>query len=366
MAKRKSKKQPASSDPAQIQKDIDCLDKKIVELSNERAALFESLADIRRESNKPAFDLDKENGATQKLVDGSKGPLDNEAVRGILRELNSGSRANVARQRVAYLGPEFSYSYLAATGHFGTSVELVPVGTIKAVFEEVDDGQSDFGIVPIENSTDGRIVDTLGMFARTPVRICGEVELNIHHTLLGQGDRSEIQEVHSKPQALSQCREWLTQHLPGAKTVETSSTTAAAKAAAESSTIAAIASRQAGVQYKLEVLAANIEDNKNNVTRFAVIGNESPRRTGNDKTSIMFELAHKPGALADSMSIFKRNRLNLTWIESFPMSGSKNEYLFFVELEGFESDMKVKRALAALEKKTVRLVVLGSYAKHAS
>ncbi len=360
MAKRTTKKKSASSDAAKIEKAIEKLDRELVKLSNERAKLYQSLDGAERIR---MFDLDKESRSIEKLVDANRGPLDSQCVRAVLRELNSGSRALVALQRVAYLGPQYSYSYLAACERFGTSVEIVPVSTIKAVFEEVQDGQSDFGIVPIENSTDGRIVDTLGMFAQMPVRICGEVEFPIHHYLLGKGSRGDIREVYSKPQALSQCREWISHHLPSAKVVESSSTTAAAEAAGKSKVVAAIASREAGIQYGLDVLAANIEDNKNNVTRFAIIGNQSPSRTGHDKTSIMFELAHKPGALADAMSIFKRNRLNLTWIESFPMSGLKNEYLFFVELEGFESEMKVKRTLAALEKKTVRLVVLGSYAK---
>jgi chorismate mutase/prephenate dehydratase len=187
--------------------------------------------------------------------------------------------------------------------------------------------------------------------------------MRIHHFLLGKCDLGRVREVHSKPQALSQCREWLSRHLPKVRTRTTASTTAAAESAAKKAGVAAIASKQAGVNYDLDVIAANIEDNPNNLTRFVVIGTEVAPRSGNDKTSLMFELTHQPGALADAMVVFKRSRLNLTWIESFPKQGSTNEYLFFVELEGHQADLLVRRAIRALEKKTVRIDVLGSYAK---
>ncbi len=200
------------------------------------------------------------------------------------------------------------------------------------------------------------------MFTRVRVQISGEVQLRIHHTLLGRGSRSQIKKVCSKPQALSQCRGWLAKNMPSAELVATTSTTAAAERAVAEQDVAAIASRQAGVQYGLEVLAANIEDNKANITRFAVIGDSSAARSGNDKTAMLFQLPHKPGALADAMNVFKRKRLNLTWIESFPLVGQPNEYLFFVELQGHEKDLRVRQALSTLEKKTELLEVLGSYA----
>ena len=290
-----------------------------------------------------------------------KGPLAAEDLRAVFRELDSATRALVRVHRVAFLGPEFSYSHLAAIAQFGHSSELIPVSTIGGVFESVENGDAQFGVVPIENSTDGRIVDTLDCFVRSPVQICGEVPMPIHHNLLAQRTLTDVQEVHSKPQALSQCRNWLTRHLPGARQVASSSTTAAAQAAAQNPHVAAIASKQAGINYGLTIVGANIEDNPDNVTRFAIIGKQLAERTGNDKTSLMFELAHQPGALADAMTIFKRNRLNLTWIESFPKKGSQNEYLFFVELEGHSDDAAVKRALRAMDNKTVRIEILGSY-----
>jgi len=293
------------------------------------------------------------------------GPLSVDCVRAVFRELTSGARSLMAPLHVAYLGPRYSFSHLAAVERFGASVELIPVSTIGAVFEEVQSGQADRGLVPLENSTDGRIVDTLDMFARISVKICGEVQLRIHHNLLSKCERSDVREVFSKPQALSQCRNWLAKHVPQAQIVEIGSTAAAAEQAYEKAGVAAIASRQAATHYGLNIIANAIEDNKDNITRFAVIGDEPALRTGNDKTALMFEIPHQPGALADVMVIFKRSKLNLTWIESFPLRGGKNEYMFFVEFEGHYTEAKSKRALASLERKVVDIEVLGAYAKTA-
>ncbi len=266
-------------------------------------------------------------------------------------------------QPIAYLGPIYSYSYLAAVKHFGQAASLVPVATIAAVFEELVRHQAAFGVVPIENSTDGRVVDTLGMFARWPVRVCGEVLLPVHHCLLGRCPRGEITEVYSKPQALSQCRGWLSQHVPDARLIEVASTAAAARLAADKQGVAAIASFEAGIHHGLEVIDENIEDSSHNVTRFAVIGNRPCEPSGHDKTSLMFQLKHQPGALADAMVTFRESKINLTWIESFPLADHPNEYLFFVELEGHEKSKPIASALQKLGKQTLRLEVLGSYAR---
>ncbi len=295
------------------------------------------------------------------LVSAVPGPLPERTVRAILRELESGCRSTVRQLRIALLGPQYSYSHLAALHRFGQGMEFVPVGSIAAVFEEVDSGHCEFGLVPIENSTDGRIADTLDMLTRMPVRICGEVEMRIHHTLLGKCRREDVREVYSRPQALSQCRNWLAKHLPQARSIEVPSTSTAAQLAGSKPGAAAIASRQAGVHYGLDVLAENIEDNPANTTRFAVIGDQASPRTGDDRTAIMLQTEHRFGALVDVLQVFKRNRLNLTWIESFPVPESDRAYLFFVELEGHESDLRVRRALRSLESKTLRLEVLGSF-----
>ena len=266
-------------------------------------------------------------------------------------------------QAIAYLGPIYSYSYLAAVKHFGQAASLVPVASIAAVFEELVRSQAAFGVVPIENSTDGRVVDTLGMFARWPVRVCGEVLLPVQHCLLGRCPRGEITEIYSKPQALSQCRGWLSHHVPDARLIEVASTAAAARLAADKDGVAAIASFEAGIHHGLEVIDENIEDNSHNVTRFAVIGNRPCEPTDRDKTSLMFQLKHQPGALADAMVTFRESKINLTWIESFPLPSHPNEYLFFVELEGHEKSKPVASALQKLSKQALRLEVLGSYAR---
>jgi len=363
MAKRTVPKRKTSQATAkELRRKVDKLSRDLVKQLNEHARLSEKLSRLLHEEGEPLYDVETEHQTLRQVAGSTRGPLSERCIRAVFRELLSGSRALLKPLRVAYLGPTYSYSHLAAIERFGTSAELVPVATIPAVFEELNRAHVDFGVVPIENSTDGRVVDTLGMFTRLSARICGEVQLRIHHHLLGKCERGEIKEVYSKPQALSQCRDWLSKHLPLARTVEMTSTSAAAQLAAEKYGAAAIASMQAAVSYGLNVIAESIEDNKNNVTRFAVISDHEGRRTGRDKTAVMFELGHTPGTLADAMSIFKRNRLNLTWIESFPMPGTKNEYLFFVEMEGHQNDTKVKRALSSLERRTVRLEILGSYA----
>jgi chorismate mutase/prephenate dehydratase len=346
---------------AGVESKLQRLDRELVKLVSERAQLAAKLGRMKQEAGQPAFVLGQEEELLTRLTGLNKGPLPNECLRAMLRELVSGSRALLRPLRIAFLGPLYSYSHLAAIHRFGQSVEFAPVGTIAAVFEEVNRGHSNYGIVPIENSTDGRIADTLDMFTRLPVKICAEVMLPIHHTLLGKCPRTEVKEVYSKPQALSQCRNWLAKHLPAARMIEVTSTTTAAQLAAEKPGAAAIASLEAGVFYGLSVLAEQIEDNPDNATRFAIINDRSAPRTGHDKVALMFQTEHRFGALVEALAIFKRNRLNLTWIESFPVAGSARTYLFFVELEGHEVDPRVRRAVQSLEKKTLRLEILGSY-----
>ncbi|MGD0901246.1 MAG: prephenate dehydratase [Thermoguttaceae bacterium] len=334
------------------------IDAQLLALIQERAQLVVKAAEA---SGPAAFVSGLDEQSLAKLLEKAGGPLPRRCLRAVFRELTSGCRWLVQPTRVAFLGPLYSYSHLAAVHRFGRSVEFVPVGTIPAVFEEVNRGHSDFGLVPVENSTDGRIADTLDMFTRLPVRICGEVQLQIHHTLLGKCPRTEVQEIYSKPQALSQCRNWLAKHLPAARPIEVTSTSTAAQLAAEKPGAAAIASLQAGIEYGLGVLAENIEDNPGNTTRFAVIGDILPERTGDDRTAILFQMEHRPGTLADAMNIFKRNKLNLTWIESFPVPHSHRAYLFFAEMEAHQTDRRFCRAMEMLRRKALRLEILGSF-----
>jgi chorismate mutase/prephenate dehydratase len=351
---------------AQLQK----LDRQIVELLNLRAA-----AELESSTTAAGALGAADAVLLNHIADTNDGPLSASAIQNVFRELLSGIRAARRPQRVAYLGPEYTYSHLAAIARFGQSAELTPVGSIAAVFDEVEQANAEFGVVPIENSTDGRVADSLECLARPHARagaggdsvratqICGEVPLRIHHCLLGVGKRTDVRRVCSKPQALSQCRNWLSAHLPHAKLEPTASTAEAASLAAAEPDTAAIAAEQAAVNHGLTVLARNIEDNPDNVTRFAVIGTKAADRTGRDKTALVFEAPHQPGALADAMAIFKRQRLNLTWIESFPIPQERGRYLFFLEFQGHPADAAVEKAIAALRKKSLRLVLLGSYAE---
>ncbi len=289
---------------------------------------------------------------------------DRDTVIHILSELAQREYNELKPSTVAFLGPIYSYSHLATSQYFGANITLLPVTTIANVFDDVIRENADFGIVPIENSTDGRIVDTLNVLSRSPVSICGEINLPIHHTLLSRESMQAITEVYSKPQAISQCREWLAKHLPDAQLIDTPSTTVAAEIASQSDGGAAIASQLAGAHYGLNAIAEKIEDRQGNITRFAILGNEFPKPTGNDKTTLIVELAHAPGSLADAMTSFKKHRLNLTWIESFPKPNHPSEYLFFIELEGHRSDPPVEAALQALRRKTQRVSILGSFPKH--
>lgn len=344
--------------PAQRQ--IDKLDREILALINERARIAAERASNHRSSYHGLQD------ALAHIDDISRhacGPLTAGAVHAVFREIVSGTQKAIQSTTVAYLGPEFTYSHLAAIERFGQSAELVPVATIAAVFEEVERGQANFGMVPIENSTDGRVADALECLSRSPVKICGEVPLRIRHCLLANCGRNEIKRIYSKRQPFSQCRNWLSQHLPDVPLIDVASSADAARKAAEEKSSAAIASEQAGVNHGVAVLVHSIEDNPDNVTRFAVISQEMGSRTGNDKTSIVFEIDHQPGALADAMGIFKKQRLNMTWIESFPLPGQRGRYVFFVEFQGHATELRARRALAALAKRAVRLTVLGSYAQ---
>ncbi|MBM4011132.1 MAG: prephenate dehydratase [Planctomycetes bacterium] len=347
---------------ANLRSRIDTVDRQLVRLMNQRAEVAREIGHLKQSTGQQAYDPSREELVLERVASANAGPLSDESVKAVFRELISGSRAIEQHIRVAHLGPAWTYSHLAALHRFGSAVDFVPVASISAAFEEVLAGHSHYGVVPLENSTDGRIADTLDNLSRLPARICAEVPLRIHHTLLASCDRSAVREVYSRPQALSQCRNWLARHLPSARLVEVASTSAAAEMAAGRDDAAAIASRQAGVHYGLAVLAENIEDIAGNTTRFAVIGHADSARTGRDKTSLMFEIEHKPGGLADALAIPKRQKLNLTWIESFPLAGEAGGYVFFVELEGHRSDLRVRRAIAALEKRCKRVVVLGSYA----
>jgi chorismate mutase / prephenate dehydratase len=360
---------------------IDKFDLQILKLVNERAAVAAEIGRLKNDHGSEVFSPAREEEVLQNVLaanDKNKGPLDAQAVRAIFREIMSASRSLQKVLKVAYLGPEYSFSHLAAVERFGQAVEFMRVGSIAAVFEEVNRGHADFGVVPLDNSTDGRVADTLDMFLRLPqLKISAEVRLRIHHHLMANCEQQDIRRVYSKPQALSQCRAWLSKNVPHASLIEVTSTAAAAELVQREPGAAAVASRQAAVRYGLRILFENIEDSPTNETRFAVIGLQKCPRTGHDKTVVMFRVSHEPGALANALDVFRQTKINLTWIESFPVrpgtaaaagdtppqarGQAKPEYAFFIDFEGHVEDTKVTRALKALQDHCQEVTVLGSF-----
>jgi chorismate mutase/prephenate dehydratase len=344
---------------------IDKLDVQIVKLINERAAIAGEIGRAKAEQGEDIFAPAREEEVYQNVIQANeknKGPLDEATVRAVFREIMSGARALQKVLKIAYLGPEYSFSHLAAVERFGQAVEFVPVASIAAVFEEVNREHVDFGVVPIENSTDGRVSDTLDMFLKMKhLVICGEIRLRIHHNLVANCEHQEIRRIYSKPQALSQCRNWLSKNVPHALLKDVSSTATAAELAQREPGAAAVASRQAAVKYGLRILFSQIEDSPHNETRFAVIGHQKANKTGHDKTAVMFRLPHNPGSLVEALDVFKQNKINLTWIESFPAQTPKPEYLFFVDFEGHQDDSKVGKAIKALSEHCLELTILGSF-----
>lgn len=351
---------------AGLRGEIDRIDKELVALLNHRAEVALQIGQVKQKQGQEVWSPAREDEVIARALGTSRGPLPEETLRLIFRELMSGSRSLQRTLRVACLGPRYSYSHLASVAKFGEAVEHVPVGSIAAVFEEVNRRHVQFGIVPLENSTDGRIADTLDMFARLPgLKIRAEVRLRVHHCLLGRCEWGQVQRVYSKAQALSQCRHWLGKNLPQARLVDVVSTAAAAEHASREEFAAAVASRAAGEAYHLNVLAPNIEDQVHNVTRFAVIGERAEQRTGRDKTSLMLRLPNEAGSLVKAIVPFDKAGVNMTWIESFPAPegpGERNpSYLFFIDVEGHVDDEPLARAVDAVRKRCVRLDVLGSY-----
>lgn len=351
---------------ANLRGEIDRIDKDLVALLNRRAEIALEIGQVKNQQGLEIWSAAREEEVIARALTASEGPLPQETLRIIFRELMSGSRSLQRNLRVACLGPKYSYSYHAAVAKFGEAVEHVPVGSIAAVFEEVNRRHVQFGVVPLENSTDGRIADTLEMFVRLPgLKIRAEVRLRIHHCLLGRCEWGLVQRVYSKGQANSQCRHWVSKNLPQARIIDVVSTAAAAEHASREEYAAAIASRAAGEAYGLKVLAENIEDQPHNVTRFAVIGERSEERTGRDKTTLMLRLPNQAGSLAKAIAPLEKNGVNMTWIESFPISieptGKNPNYLFFIDIEGHADDDVVKLSIDQVKKRCERLEILGSY-----
>jgi chorismate mutase/prephenate dehydratase len=345
-----------------LRKKIDHVDKKIVELLNERASLARQIGQTKSLNGQEIFVASREKEIFQRISALNRGPLPEKSVRSIYREILSASRSLEAPLNVAYFGPEATYTHMAARERFGSSTNYVSMPGIADVFQEVKQGRADYGVVPIENSTEGVVTHTLDMLVEADVKICAEVILEVHHYLLScSGKAEDILRIVSHPQALAQCRRWLTSKYPNARVNEAPSTAQAAQMAAADPSLAAVASSLAKELYGLETVEANIEDQANNITRFLVIGGQTPRPSGEDKTSIVISVKDEVGVLHRMLDPFARNRINLTKIESRPLKQKPWEYLFFLDLQGHIEEPRIQRAIKKLEKSCLFIKILGSY-----
>jgi chorismate mutase/prephenate dehydratase len=350
---------------APLRLQIDQLDQQIVELLNTRARVVVEIGRIKQQLKTPIYMPDREKAVLEKVRQLNTGPLSDRCIQAVYRELMSGSFEVERPQRIGFLGPEGTFSHAAAAMKFGSSVDYVPLSAITAVFEEVVRGHVDYGLVPVENSIGGGVVDTLDAFLQSSAKICAEVLITIHHNLLANEPWEKITKICSKAQVFSQCRNWLSATAKERATVPVDSTTTAAQMALAGNGVAAIASKHAAGLYGLNVLFENIEDHPDNVTRFFVIGREPARKTGDDKTAIMFTTAHKPGALAEVLDVFKENGINLTDIEKRPSKKVNWEYYFFIDAQGHQDDAGMKTAIEQAKKHCLQLTVLGSYPRAA-
>ncbi|ODS34630.1 MAG: chorismate mutase [Candidatus Scalindua rubra] len=330
---------------------IDVLDSKIVDLLNERANIVKEIGSIKKRTNSQVYAPDREKQIYERISAGNKGPLSNKCLFAIYRELMAGSLVLEKPIKVSYLGPEGTFSYFAAMEKFGTSVEYLPLNGIDSVFREVSNERSDYGIVPVGNTTEGGIRETLNMFIECDVKVCAEIIMPVHHNLMANCKINEIKKIYSKPQVFSQCKLWLTNNFERVDLLDVGSTTEAAKIAAKERNTAAIAHSEVAQIYGLKILRHNIEDYSNNITKFFVLSREFSLPTGNDKTAIMCYIRNEAGALFKILEPFKKYKINLTDIEPLPTRKKAWDYCFFVDFVGHAFDEKVKKTLKEVNKK---------------
>jgi len=347
---------------------IDSLDEKIQSLIAERARYAKEIGVLKGlTSTADFYRPEREAQVLRKVVERNHGPLRNEEMVRLFRELMSACLAQEEPLKVAYLGPEGTFTQSAVLKHFGHSVHALSVPTIDEVFHEVEGGTADFGVAPIENSSEGTVnIHTLDMFLTSPLKVCGEIELRIHQHLLGRmEDIKDIKRVCSHPQSLAQCRAWLTQHLPDVEKVPVASNAEAARRARDEEGTAALAGDAAAKVYGLHILFSAVEDSEDNSTRFVVVGRKLFPASGNDKTSMLVSATgtEGPGVLLHLLGPLARFGVNMTRIESRPSRKRKWDYVFFVDLDGHAEDEPVRRALEEIKSKASLFKVLGAYPK---
>jgi chorismate mutase/prephenate dehydratase len=346
----------------ELRKSIDAVDDELLRLLNERARLVKEVGAEKTRMQQPFYVPDRERQILERLQEHNPGPFPTDAIRPVFSEIISACLSLEAPIRVAFFGPEATFTHMAARSRFGLSARYVPAATIQGVFADIDKGVAELGVVPIENSTEGVVNSTLDMFMESELKISAEIVLRVSHCLLNRsGQLDEVQKVYSHPQALAQCRTWLSANLPKAALIEVASTALAARLAKDDPQSAAVASELAGHLYDLRVARRKIEDEVYNVTRFLVIGHAEAVRTGRDKTSLMLSVKDQPGVLYHVLQPLADEGVNLTRIESRPSRRRAWDYVFFLDLDGHVSDLPVQRAIGRLSDSCEQVKVLGSY-----
>ncbi len=349
---------------AELRTDIDGVDRAIQDLLNKRACLARAIAEAKHANGETAdfYRPEREAAVLQKVIERNEGPLPDEEVARLFREIMSACLAFQRPLQIAYLGPAGTFTQAAALKHFGHSVTTVPFGTIDQVFREVEAGEAHYGVVPVENSTEGVVTHTLDSFLHSPLKICGEVSVRIHHYLWSMVQRREdISVIYSHHQSLAQCRRWLDDNLPEVVRVGVGSNADAARRAAAEAGAAAVAGEVAGEIYGLRAMAANIEDEPNNTTRFLVVGNREVPPSGSDKTTLILSTENRAGALATLLQPLCRQNVSMTRIESRPSRRAIWDYVFFIDVLGHQHDTQLRSALDEIGGQASFLKVLGSY-----
>ncbi|WP_290518109.1 prephenate dehydratase [Alcanivorax sp.] len=350
-----------------LRNQIDELDQQLQNLLNERATLAHKVAEVKTatDPNPVFYRPEREAQVLRQVKERNQGPLDGETMARFFREVMSACLALEQRMKVAFLGPEGTFTQQAALKHFGHAVESLPLGAIDEVFREVESGAANYGVVPVENSTEGVVNHTLDTFMTSSLKICGEVELRIHHHLLaGEHTRQDkVTRVYSHQQTLAQCRQWLDAHMPGVERIAVSSNAEAARRLKDEWNALAIAGEMAEELYGLTAVQRNIEDRPDNTTRFIIIGRQDTPASGCDKTSLMISGKNRPGLLYEVLSPFREEGINLTRLESRPSRTANWSYVFFVDCEGHKEDATLQAVLDKLEAAGNTIKLLGSYPK---
>ena len=342
-------------------KAIDNYDAHIVKLLNERTRHVLAIGEIKLKAGEEIYAPHRERAVLQRLCRRNAGPITNESLRAIYREIMSSALSLEKSLTVAYLGPEATFTHQAAIRRFGSSLRYSAQKTIAEVFTDVSKNRADYGVVPVENSTEGVVTHTLDMFVDSELKIVAQIILAIQHCLLSHVRLAQIKKLYAHPQSLGQCRGWVQANLPRAEIIETSSNARSAELAGKEKNSGAIAGVLAAEKYRVPVLEYDIQDNAANATRFLVLGRQCSPPTGNDRTSVMFSIADRVGALYRALAPFRRFRINMTKIESRPSKRKAWEYFFFVDCDGHMNDRKVAKAIALLSEQCSYVKVLGSY-----